>query len=119
MSRVDTPPIDLSRFLPEDHVNHPRRAINMAPNLAPSTLEFIHDMILSNELTHSQIANAAGSHPSTITRHVINMNIFGNMKAPPNKGGHPRRLTPIMIKALCDHLLEKPFLYLDDMAIFL
>ncbi|KAF4209653.1 hypothetical protein CNMCM5878_005039 [Aspergillus fumigatiaffinis] len=91
----------------------------MAPNLAPSTLEFIRDMILSNELTRSQIANAAGCHPSTITRHVTNMELFGDVKAPPNKGGRPRRLTPIMLKALCDHLLEKPHLYLDEMAIFL
>lgn len=33
--------------------------IVMAPNIAPSKLEFIRDMILSNELTPSQIANAA------------------------------------------------------------
>ena len=91
----------------------------MAPNLAPSTLQFIRDMILSNELTHSQIAKAAGCHPSTITRHVTNMNLFGDVKAPPNKGGRPRRLTPVMLKALCDHLLEKPHLYLDKIAIFL
>jgi hypothetical protein len=83
------------------------------PNLAPSTLEFIRDMILSNELTHSQIANAAGCHPCTITRHVSNMHLFENMKAPPKKGGCPRRLTPAMLKALCDHLLEKPYLCLD------
>lgn len=31
----------------------------MAPNLAPSTPEFIRDMILSKELKPSQIANAA------------------------------------------------------------
>lgn len=96
-----------------------RRAIKMAPNLAPSTLEFIRNMIMSNELTYSQIANAAGCHPSTITRSVTNINMFGNMKAPPNKGGRPRRLTPIMVKALCDHLIEKPHLYIDEMAIFL
>lgn len=74
---------------------------------------------MSNELTYSQIANAAGCHPSTITRSVTNINMFGNMKAPPNKGGRPRRLTPIMVKALCDHLIEKPHLYIDEMAIFL
>jgi hypothetical protein len=61
----------------------------MAPNLAPSTLEFIRDMILSNELTRSEIANAAGCHP------------------------------PIMVRALRDHLLEKPHLYLDEMVIFI
>jgi hypothetical protein len=69
-------------------------------------------------LTRSQIASAAGCHPSTITRHAANMNLFGDVKAPWNKGGRPRRLTPIMVKALCDHLLEKPHLYLDEMASF-
>lgn len=47
------------------------------------------------------------------------MNLFGSVRAPPNKGGRPRSLTPIMVKALCNHLLEKPHLYLDEMAIFL
>jgi hypothetical protein len=28
-------------------------------------------------------------------------------------------VTPLMLEALCDHLLEKPSLYLDEMAIFL
>jgi hypothetical protein len=42
-------------------------ARKMAPNLALLTLEFIHDMILSNKLTRSQIANAAGYYLSTIT----------------------------------------------------
>lgn len=82
----------------------------MAPNLAPSTLEYIRDMILSNELTHSQFAKAAGCHPSTIIRHITNMNLFRDVKAPPNKGRRPRRLTPAMLKALCDHLLKKPHL---------
>jgi hypothetical protein len=45
--------------------------------------------------------------------------MFGGVKAPPNKGGRLRSLTPVMIKALCDHLLEKPHLYQDEMAVFL
>lgn len=32
----------------------------MAPNLARSTLDFIHDMLISGELTTSQMAEAAG-----------------------------------------------------------
>jgi transposase len=101
------------------HVDHPRTATQMAPNLASSTREFIHDMIMINELTTSQMAEAAGCHPSTIRRLRSNMCLFGSVKAPPNKGGRPRSLTPVMIKVLCDHLLEKPHLYLDEMAIFL
>lgn len=28
-------------------------------------------------------------------------------------------MTPSMLEALCDYLLEKPSLYLDEMAVFL
>lgn len=28
-------------------------------------------------------------------------------------------MTPSMLEALCDHLLEKPALYLDEMVVFL
>ena len=45
--------------------------------------------------------------------------MFGSAKAPPNKGGRPRSITPVMLEALCDRLLEKPTLYLDEIAIFL
>lgn len=40
-------------------------------------------------------------------------------QAPPIKGGRPRSITPLMLEALCEHLLEKPDLYLDEMALFL
>lgn len=43
----------------------------------------------------------------------------GSVKAPPIKGGRPRSITPVMLKALCDHLIEKPALYLDGMVVFL
>ncbi|CDM32992.1 Probable transposable element [Penicillium roqueforti FM164] len=42
--------------------------------------------------------------------------MFGSVKAPLNKGGRQRSITPVMLEALCDHLLEKPTLYLDGMA---
>lgn len=91
----------------------------MAPNLAPSKHELIYDMIHSGELSISQMAQAAGCNRSTILRISSNIRIFGSVKAPPNKGGQPRSITPIMLEALCDHLLEKPNIYLDEMAIFL
>lgn len=45
--------------------------------------------------------------------------MFGSVTAPSNKGGRPRSLTPLMIQVLCDYLLEKPQLYLDEMVVFL
>lgn len=45
--------------------------------------------------------------------------MFASVKAPPNIGGRPRSITLVMLEALCDHLLDKPTLYLDEIAIFL
>lgn len=91
----------------------------MAPNLAKSTLEFIHDMISSGELTTSQIAEAAGCSKRAITRIRSNLRLFGSIRAPSIKAGRPRSITPNMLEALCDHLLEKPDLYLYEMELFL
>lgn len=91
----------------------------MAPNLAKSTLEFIHNMISSGELTTSQIAEAAGCSRRAIIRIRSNLRLFGSVKAPSIKAGRPRSITPIMLEALCHHLLEKPDLYLMEMELFL
>jgi transposase len=48
-----------------------------------------------------------------------NIHYYGTTKAPPNGGGRPRSITPLMIDILCEHLLEKPGLYLEEMATFL
>lgn len=89
----------------------------MAPNLAASTLQLIHDMILSNDLTVSKIAEAAGCSKRTIRRIRSNLHLYGNVKAPQNPGGWPRSLPPVMVKAMCDYLVEKPHLYLDEVAL--
>jgi hypothetical protein len=41
---------------------------------------------------------------------------FGSVKAPLNKGGRPRSITPVMLEELWHQLLEKPTLCLDGMA---
>lgn len=65
------------------------------------------------------MAQAAGCNKTIILRISSNIRIFSSVKAPPNKGGRPRSITLVMLEALCDHLLEKPTLYLDEIAIFL
>lgn len=45
--------------------------------------------------------------------------MFGTVKAPLRRGGRPRSLTPVMIQSLCDYLLEKPHLYLDEMVAYI
>jgi len=48
-----------------------------------------------------------------------NLQQFNSARAPPVLAGRRRIITPLMLEALCDHLLEKPSLYLDEMAVFL
>lgn len=91
----------------------------MAPNLAKSTLQLIQDMICSGELTTSEMAEAAGCSKRAIIRIRSNLRLFGSVKVPLVKAGRPRNITPLMLEALCDHLLEKPDLYLHEMELFL
>ena len=80
----------------------------MAPNLAVSRHETVHDMILSKSLTTAQIAEATGC--SERSNRVIrsNLHCFGTTKAPPNGIGRPRSITPPMLEVLCEVVLEKP-----------
>lgn len=87
---------DLPGDLPEDHLDQPSEALiatKMAPNLLSSTREFIHGMLMSNDLTTSKIVDAAKCDPSTVSRHRTNLHLFGTTSAPPNEKGRPRILT--------------------------
>jgi hypothetical protein len=92
----------------EDCSNFPH---NMAPRLNPSKLLFISDMIQSQSLTRSQIAEAAECSEQTVKNIRRNLRLFGNVYAPPTRIGRRSSITPPMLEALCDHLLEKPGLY--------
>ena len=94
-------------------------AHNMAPNLAESQHALTHDMILSGTLSARQMANVAGCSKRTIHSHRLNVHYFGSTRAPPNGAGRRRSVTPSMLEALKDHLLEKPGQTLDEMALFL
>lgn len=91
----------------------------MAPRLPPSKLHFIRDMIQSQLLTTSRMAEEAECSERTIKNIPKNLRQFGSVHAPPNRISRRPTITPSMVEALCDHLLEKPGLYLDEMAIFL
>jgi transposase len=91
----------------------------MAPNLAVSQHVLIRDMIVSGSLKTNEMADAAYCSPRAIKRIRSNLRHFGSTKAPFNGRGRPRSITPIMLHALCDHLIEKPDLYLDEMALYL
>jgi hypothetical protein len=91
----------------------------MAPNLAASQHDFIRDMILDGTLTAGQMATNAGCSERSIKAINSNLRHFSSTRAPPNGVGRPRSVTPLMLGALCDHLLEKPGLYQEEMAVFL
>jgi hypothetical protein len=75
----------------------------MAPNLAISQRQMIHDMILSNELTAAQMADAAGCSIRAVKYIRSNLRAFGSVKAPWNGSGRPRSVTPTMLEALREH----------------
>jgi hypothetical protein len=60
-------------------------------------------------------------HQPLLSFCIINIRIrlFGTPGAPPNRVGRWPNITPPMLDASCDHLLEKPGLYLDETADFL
>jgi transposase len=91
----------------------------MAPNLAPSQHDLIHDMILDNTLKTREMANIAECSERSIKAIGSNLRCFGNTKAPPNSGGRPRSISTPILKCLCKHLLEKPDLHLEEMVVFL
>lgn len=92
----------------------------MAPRLALSQVGLVRDMILSGEpLSTAQIARAANCSERSVSNIRSKLRLFGTARAPPNRVGRRRSITAPMLKALCEHLLEKPDLYLDEMVIFL
>jgi hypothetical protein len=91
----------------------------MAPNLAPSQHNPIHDMIVDEKLKTRQMADVAKCSERSIKAIRSNLHYFGTTKALLNGGRRPWSITPPMLKALYEHLLEKPELYLEDIVVFL
>ncbi|OGE46893.1 hypothetical protein PENARI_c093G01652 [Penicillium arizonense] len=56
----------------------------------------------------AEIAKAAHCTPRSISTARSNLRCFGSVKAPPNGIGRRRTITPPMLEALCERLLEKP-----------
>ncbi|KAJ6160476.1 hypothetical protein N7470_003872 [Penicillium chermesinum] len=78
----------------------------MARNIDSWQRKMIIHMIYSkNRLTTPQMAK--------------NLRLFGSARSPRVSVGRQPSIAPIMLDALCDHLAEKPGLYVEEMAIFL
>ncbi|CRG92909.1 hypothetical protein PISL3812_09987 [Talaromyces islandicus] len=80
----------------------------------------ICDMLTSSQqLTIAQIAKTVRCSRKAVYLVQSNLDKFGSPRAPSMRPGPKRVITPLILEALCDHLLEKPALYLDEMAVFL
>jgi hypothetical protein len=91
----------------------------MAPNLALAQRSQIEDMILSRCFSSSNIVEVVGCSPRSIRTIKSDLRYFGSARAPPNTPGWPRTITPPVLNALYDRLLEKPDIYQDEMVVFL
>jgi transposase len=91
----------------------------MAPNLGAAQHAFIRDMILSKSLTTTKIVDDAGCSERSVRAIRSKLQCFGTTTAPANGGGRPRSITPPVLEALREDLLEKPRLYLYEMIVFL
>jgi len=70
----------------------------------------IHDMHLGRKVKHEEMAAAAG----------CGNRWFGTAKAHPDVVQRRRRwITPVMLNALCEHLIAKPGTYLYELSVFL
>ena len=92
---------------------------SLAPHLAASQRELIRHMISDGSLKVSQMAKVAHWSERSVKAIRANVRCFGATNAPRNRGGRRRSLTPPMLDALREHLLENPGLYLDELAVFI
>jgi len=64
------------------------------------------------------MAQAAECSKRSIINIRNNLRFFGQVRAPSTRVGRRRSITPPMIQTICDHLLEKPELYVDGLVLF-
>lgn len=62
--------------------------------------------------------DAAECNRRSIKNILSHLRVFGTENPPVNPGGRPHSLTPPVLEALFHRLIEKPGLYLDEMAVF-
>lgn len=111
--------VDTSSSLGSQLHSHTRRPQDkMGRRLAPSQIQIISDMLRSGEKL-PVIASTAFCSRQAVYYIKSNLEHFGTARAPPVRSGRRRLITPLMLEALCEHLLEKPALFLDEMAVFL
>ncbi|KAK1838707.1 hypothetical protein CCHR01_18675 [Colletotrichum chrysophilum] len=91
----------------------------MAPTPAQSQHDLICDLLTDGSFTNAEIATAARCSTHAVQRIRQRPDYFAATRAPPNGAGRPRDITPPMLSALCERLLEKPAIHLEEMKVFL
>lgn len=87
----------------------------MARNIDPWQRKMIVHMIRSkNRLITSQMAKVAQCSERSLTNIRKNLRLFGSARSPPVSVGRQLSIAPIMLDAFCDHLAEKPGLYVEE-----
>jgi hypothetical protein len=66
----------------------------------------------------SQMGKVAKRSERSVNNIRKNMRLFGDAWSHPVPVGRQPSIAPVMLDALCDHLVEKPGLYIEEMAIF-
>lgn len=92
---------------------------DVAPRLSPSKLILTRDMTDSESFTTPEMAEQAECSKQTTISIRNNLRQLGSLYAPQTRVGRKRTVTPLIIEALCDHLYEKPGLYLEEVVVFL
>jgi hypothetical protein len=88
---------------------YPSSVPHIAPNLTASQHTLIRDMIVDGSLSDDEMAKLAHYSYRTIRSSRANLLRFGSTTTPYNgRGGRPRSITPPMLDALQEHLIEKP-----------
>jgi transposase len=92
----------------------------MARNLDSWQREDTFHIISSRRrLPASQIAKVAECNERSVTNIRKKMRLSGSARAPHVPAGRPSTITEVMLDALCNHIAEKPGLYVEKIAISL
>lgn len=91
----------------------------MARHLKPPTRTMIVRMIRRKEFTLQGITNAAKCSRRSVSYINRKLRKFGCARPSLIQAGRPSMLTPLVLETLCNHLSNKPDLYLDEIAAFL
>ncbi|RYC79785.1 hypothetical protein BFJ63_vAg17333 [Fusarium oxysporum f. sp. narcissi] len=90
----------------------------MAPRLSDADHEMMKAMIQRGEPT-KQIAQAIPCDPRTVRKAKARYRLFASTKAPPNRVGPYKKVTPYKRDALLDRLTEHPTTDRSEMVTFL